>query len=322
MFGSSGGYVRNLRMRGVVVMHQALKRRLSVALAATLVVAIGAGAASASASKARFGTFAGRGFAQRGGFGPSFGPGGPGLGFGLLGGLGGGQQGFGAFGLGGFGPGGRGAGGPGAGNASILGSDILTPAASFLGVSVSTLEADLKGGKTLAQEAVAKGKTAADLISAVVSAEKNVLDAENAAGWITDSQETSLVSSLTTQITDLVNNGPPIPPTQKTPSLLQTASTYLGVSVSDLQADLKAGKTLASVATAQGKTADGLVQALVAVAKTSLDAQVTAGTITQAQEGTIIARITTQLTNFVNNTKSSAAAAQTNTKLMALYRKA
>jgi D-Tyr-tRNAtyr deacylase len=308
-------------------MHQALRRKLFVALAATLVVAVGAGAASASGYKSRFGGFSGRGSTQRGGFGPSFsGFGGPGAGgFGFLGGLGGpgGGQGFGAFGLGGRGPGGPGGnGGPGAGGAAILGSDVLTPSASFLGVSVSTLEADLKAGKTLAQEAVAKGKTADDLVTAVVAAQKTVLDAENAAGWITDSQETSLLSTLTTQITDLVNNGPPVPPAATTPSLLQTASTYLGVSVSDLQADLKAGKTLASVATDQGKTADGLVSALVAVAKTSLDAQVTAGTITQAQEGTILAKVTTQLTNFVNNTKSNDTATQTNTKLMRLYRKA
>lgn len=306
-------------------MHQALKRTLFVALTSTLVLAVGASAASASGIKSRFGAFSARGPIQRGGFGPSFGgfggPGAGGLGFlGGLGGPGGGQQGFGMFGLGGRGPGGPG--GAGAGGASILGSDVLTPAASFLGVSVSTLEADLKGGKTLAQEAVAKGKTADDLVTAIVAAQKTVLDAENAAGWITASQETSVLSTLTTQITDLVNNGPPVPPAAKAPSLLQTASTYLGVSVSDLQADLKAGKTLASVATAQGKTADGLVAALVAVAKTNLDAQVTAGTITQAQEGTILARVTTQLTNFVNDTKSSSAAAQTNTKLMSLYRKA
>jgi D-Tyr-tRNAtyr deacylase len=309
-------------MREVVSMHQALKRTLFVALASTLVVAVGASAASASGFKSRFGGFSARGSMQRGGpvFGGFGGPGAGGFSFlGGLGGPGGGQQGFGGFGLGGHGPGGPG--GPGAGGSAILGSDLLTPAASFLGVSASTLEADLKAGKTLAQEAVAKGKTADDLVTAIVAAQKTVLDAENAAGWITDSQETSLLSTLTTQITNLVNNGPPVPPAAKAPSLLQTASTYLGVSVSDLQADLKSGKTLASVATAQGKTADGLVAALVAVAKTSLDAQVTAGTITQAQEGTILARVTTQLTNFVNNAKSGSAATQMNTKLMSLYRK-
>ncbi len=303
-------------------MSQTLMRRLVVALSAMLVVAVGAGVASA-ATKDR--GFSGR-FAARGGFGPSFGNfagGGPGGGgFGFLGGFAGSDdgQGFGGFGLGmGGGPG---RGGPGGGGASILGSDVLTPSAAFLGISVTALEADLKAGKTLAQEAVAKGKTADALVTAIVASEKTVLDAEDAAGWITDSQETSLLSTLTDQITDLVNNGPPVVPAAKATGPLQTAATYLGVSVSDLQADLQAGKTLASVATAQGKTADGLIAALVASAKTSLDAQVTAGTITQAQEGTILAKVTTQLTNFVNDTRSSDAATQTNSKLMALYRKA
>jgi hypothetical protein len=174
-------------MREVVSMHQALKRQLFVVLAATLVAAIGTSVASASASKARFGRFSPRSsFSERGGFGPSFGSfGGPGGGggFGFLGGFGGlgggqgGAQGFGGLGLGGPGAGDNG----GPGGAAVLGSDVLTPSASFLGVSVTVLEADLKGGNTLAQEAVAKGKTAADLITAIVAAQKTVFDAEIAA---------------------------------------------------------------------------------------------------------------------------------------------
>lgn len=305
-------------------MHQALKRQLFVVLAATLVAAIGTSVASAAASHGRFGRFTARSAFQHGGFGPSFGGfagpgGGGGLGFFAGHGGPGDGQGFGGLGIGGPGSDQGGPGGPG-GDASILGSDVLTPAASFLGISVSTLGADLKSGKTLAQEAVAKGKTADALVTAVTAAEKTVLDAENAAGWITDSQETSLLARLTTQITDLVNNGPPVPPAAKGPGLLDTASTYLGVSVSDLQADLQSGKSLASVATAQGKSVDGLVAALVAVTQTNLDAQVTAGTITQAQEGTIIAKVTTQLTDLVNNTQPTPSS-QSNTKLMRLYRK-
>ena len=252
-------------------------------------------------------------------------PGGGGLGF--LGGFGAPGGGLGAQGMLGFGlGGGRGPGGNGGpgGGAAILGSDILTPSASFLGISVTSLEADLKAGKTLAQEAVAKGKTADTLVTAVAAAEKTVLDAENAAGWITDDQETSLLANLTTQITDLVNNGPPVPPAARPASLLQTASTYLGVSVSDLQTDLKSGQTLASVGNGLGQ--DGRWVDLGArrrlARKRVLDAQVTMGTITRAQEATILARITTQLTNFVNNTKSDSDATTTNTKLMKLYRKA
>jgi D-Tyr-tRNAtyr deacylase len=262
-------------------MVQTLKRPL---LVITAVAAI-AGIASSTALAARGHGFSMRMAAARGGFDPF--AGGPlaGAHFGA----------FGGFGLAGPG-GGRGPGG------GILAADVLTPAASFLGVSVSTLAADLKSGKTLAQEATAKGKTASALIDAIVASEKTVLDSENAAGWITDAQETALIGTLTDEITNLVNAGPPVPPTKK-PGLLDTAATYLGISVSELQADLKAGKTLADEATAKGKTVDGLVSALTAQAKTSLDAAVTAGTITAAQEQTLLTNLTQRVTDLVNNAK-------------------
>lgn len=253
-----------------------------------------------------------RHFAARAGGGSLFGmKGGPGMlgGAGMLGGFGI-RGGFGGPGMrGGPGLGGPGLGGPGGpkgGPGGILGADVLTPAASFLGVSLSTLEADLKGGKTLADEATAKGKTASGLIDALVASEKTVLDAQNAAGWLTDAQETSVLANLKGAITELVNNGPPVPATAQ-PGLLDTAATYLGMTVSDLQTDLKAGKTLADEATAKGKTVDGLVQALVAPAKADLDKRVTAGDITAAQETTILNHLQTQVTNLVNGQHGDAA---------------
>jgi hypothetical protein len=287
-------------------MLQKLKRPVVMVAALAIVAALGSSAAMASSGKGRFGARAIS--ARGGGFGPFVGGGfggfgGQGVGFGFGGGFSLGGSARGGLGLGG--PGGPGRGGP-AGDASILSADVLTPAASFLGVSVATLEADLKGGNSLAQEATVKGKTAADLITAIVASEKTVLDAENAAGWITDTQETTLLTNITNQVTQLVNAGPPVPPAAQTASgPLQTAATYLGISVSDLQSDLKSGKTLADEATANGKTVDGLVTALTAQAKTTLDAQVTAGTITAAQEQTLLTNLTTQVTNFVNNTKPS-----------------
>jgi hypothetical protein len=218
--------------------------------------------------------------------------GGPGFAFGIRGGIG---PGFG-FGLGGC-PG-RAFVGPQAG---LVGADVLTPAASYLGISASDLASDLKSGKTLAQEAAAKGKTASGLIDAIVAAEKKVLDAQNAAGWLTDAQETNVLAKLKDAITDLVNNGPPVPPIGPRNSLLQTAATYLGMSASDLMTDLQGGKTLAQEATAKGKTVDGLVQALLAPLKTDLDKRVASGDITSAQETAILNRETSRLTDLVNN---------------------
>jgi hypothetical protein len=223
--------------------------------------------------------------------GHHFGP----RGFGIMGGPGFGGPGFGGPGFGGP----RGGGGGG-----ILAADVLTPAADYLGVPLSTLQSDLKGGKTLAQEATAKSKTASGLVDAIVAAEKKVLDAENGAGWITDAQETNLLANIKDAVTDLVNNGPGVPAGARV-GLLQTAADYLGLSVSDLQTDLKAGKSLADEAKAKGKTADGLVQALLAPLKTDLDKRVTAGDLTAAQESAILSRETTHLTDVVNNTNTA-----------------
>ena len=198
-----------------------------------------------------------------------------------------------------------GPGGPGGGGAGVLTSDVLTPAAGFLGISVSTLASDLAGGKTLAQEATAKNKKADDLIAAIVAAQKTNLDNEKAAGWITADQETAILDRYKDAVTDLVNSGPPVPGNGRVGGLLQTAATFLGMSVSDLQADLKAGKSLADEAKAKGKSVDDLVAALLAPAKKNLDQAVTDQKITQAQETAILNKMTQGLTNLVNNVKPS-----------------
>src|SRR5689334_15056758 len=143
-------------------MTQTVKRRLFAFVAAALVAAIAASTALAAPGHGRFGNRMG----AHAGFGPfAGGLGGPGMG----------APGFHVF-FGG-GPGGRGFGivavGPGGfGGGTVLSADVLTPAASFLGISVSTLASDLSGGKTLAQEATAKNKTADDLITAIVTAQQ------------------------------------------------------------------------------------------------------------------------------------------------------
>jgi len=279
-------------------MRRTLIRQISVGTAVALVTAAAAGAAFAAArdGHGRFGPRGSVNAFRAGGFGQ---PGGL-FGFGRLAGGGGlGGPGFGGprFGPGFDGPGFGGPGGPGGGG--ILAADILGPAATFLKISPSTLATDLKKGNTLAQEATANGKTASDLISAIVAAEKTILDTDVTAGWITSDQETSILGGLTKQITSLVNDGPPVPGTRPA-GLLDTAATYFGKSVSELPTALKSGKTLAEITTTAGKTVDGLVAALEAPAKTNLDAAVTAGKITQAQETAILSNMTTHLTDLVN----------------------
>jgi predicted DNA-binding protein (UPF0251 family) len=63
------------------------------------------------------------------------------------------------------------------------------------------------------------------------------------------------------------------------------AATYLGVSEQSLFSDLHSGRTLAAIATSKGKSVSGLEAAMIAPAKSKLDAAVKAGHLTKAQEG-------------------------------------
>lgn len=87
-----------------------------------------------------------------------------------------------------------------------------------------------------------------------------------------------------------------------THSLLAAAATYLQVDRATLAADLKAGQSLAQVATSKGKTVEGLVDALVAPAKLKLDAAVAAGKLQADREAKILARLEAATTRLVNAT--------------------
>jgi len=87
---------------------------------------------------------------------------------------------------------------------------------------------------------------------------------------------------------------------------LSAAATYLGITADALKADLQSGKTLAQVADGtSGKSSAGLVAALVADGKGKLDAAVTAGKLTSAQEQTALAGLQQRVTDLVNGTRPS-----------------
>jgi hypothetical protein len=79
-------------------------------------------------------------------------------------------------------------------------------------------------------------------------------------------------------------------------------ATYLGLTTDALKTQLRAGKSLAAIATAQGKTADGLKAAITDAATKRLDAAVTAGKLTKDQETKILAGLASHIDDLVNAT--------------------
>ena len=83
---------------------------------------------------------------------------------------------------------------------------------------------------------------------------------------------------------------------------LEAAAGYIGVTEAQLRTELEGGKSLAQVATAHGKSVEGLVNTLFADAKSKLDDAVSAGRLTTSQETEMLNGLKDRITNKVNGT--------------------
>jgi lipoate-protein ligase A len=80
---------------------------------------------------------------------------------------------------------------------------------------------------------------------------------------------------------------------------LQTAATYLGVTEAELREALRDGKSLADVAEAEGKSVDGLVDALVKEQTARLDEGVEDGRLTKAKRDEILEELRERVERMV-----------------------
>ena len=81
---------------------------------------------------------------------------------------------------------------------------------------------------------------------------------------------------------------------------LETAASYLGLTQDELHGQLGDGVTLAEIAKEEGKSVDGLVQAMVDAAKKELDAAVAADRLTREQADMIEQDLVERTTDLVN----------------------
>jgi polyhydroxyalkanoate synthesis regulator phasin len=81
---------------------------------------------------------------------------------------------------------------------------------------------------------------------------------------------------------------------------LETAADHLGITRAQLMTELRDGKSLAQVAQAHGKSADGLVNALLDQAEQKLDRAVKNGRMTEAEKKEMLSGLKKRITDLVN----------------------
>ena len=168
--------------------------------------------------------------------------------------------------------------------------NTLATAATYIGITEADLRTELQTGKTLAEVAVAHGKTRDGLIAAL-SAEAT-------------KQITTAVDQPGTNFSGPGGRGGPGGPGGFRVNVNEeaAAAAYIGTTEADLRTKEQAGQTLAQIAVAAGKTRDGLIAAMVAAGNAKIDAALAAGTITAAQATTQKASLTAHVTAEVDET--------------------
>jgi hypothetical protein len=183
------------------------------------------------------------------------------------------------------------------GNLGAKGS-YFTAAANYIGITEAQLRTELGTDKSLADVAIAHGKTRDGLIAALTAAQQQ---------------------NIATLVDQKGIGARPNPANGKVPGpgfgrgpgsrnvigdSIAAAATYLGTTTADLETKMRAGQTLAQIANATaGKSRDGLLNALVVDATAKIDAAQKAGTITADQATQLKANLSTRLAQLVDNTR-------------------
>ena len=177
---------------------------------------------------------------------------------------------------------------------------VLKAAVQYIGVSRAQLLQDARAGQTLAQIATAHGKSVAGLEAAMLAAIKAKLEARN----LTPAQQQAKLARAE-KLVDRLVNAKLAGRKQRTAKagLLRVSAKYVGVTPQALRAELKAGKSLAEVATSHGKTAAGLKAAMLKPFQTRLDKAVGSGRITAAQAQTRLNKLSARLDKLITKTR-------------------
>jgi hypothetical protein len=150
------------------------------------------------------------------------------------------------------------------------------------------------------------GVSQSDLSDALQGAAIDRVNADQKAGRLTQKQAEQIKQQIQSGDVPPVGGPPPGAPPGGPGEIsskegpIAVASSYLGISTSEVQKDLESGKTLADLADQAGKSVDGLKSALRDDLRSHLDKQVSSGEMSSKQEQQILDGFDSHVDDIVN----------------------
>jgi len=181
--------------------------------------------------------------------------------------------------------------------------------ATALGITVEELKTELSSGKSIADVAKAKNFDIAKVIAAMTAQMKAHLDEEVASGEHTQAEADAKLAAFTARVTEMVNQvGGPKAGHKGGPGgkhgrggfVTEALATVLKTTSTDLHTQLRSGKSIADVATAQNVDIADVKAVLTSDFKAHLAEEVASGKHTQAEADAKLAEFTANLDTMVN----------------------
>jgi hypothetical protein len=185
------------------------------------------------------------------------------------------------------------------------GSDDLAIAARYLDLSTTQLRSELNANSTLAEIADATaGRSSSGLLHALLAAKLAHLDRALSAGRLTRAARANKLARLSRRVSKEIHRheGISVGPIDRA-----TAALYLGLTVGEIRATLRSGRSLAQTASStRGRSAAGLIDALIHAKTAALAAAVRAGKLTPAAQRASIATLPRRVSAEVYFRRSAA----------------
>jgi hypothetical protein len=195
--------------------------------------------------------------------------------------------------------------------AAVIGAAVAVAAGGAVGGALAasgTFDPAAQRQAFLTDAAGRLGVTSTKLDAALKAAAIDRVDAAPAAGQITQAQADAMKAAINAGELPLgfgYGRGFGHEGGMHGGMYLGAAATYLGLTEDQLRTQLESGTSLADVAKAQGKSVDGLKQAIISDVQTKLDQAVTNGRLTSTQRDQILADLTARIDALINGTQSA-----------------